>query len=79
MREIRLPVWREALLNFMSMMGFNLAYEALHKLRAMGQGISGMVIDSVGIGAIFALLIYIFERGKRGDARGSADSSHPAD
>jgi hypothetical protein len=78
MKEIRLPAWREALLNFMVMMGFNLAYEALHKLRAMGQGVSGMVIDSVGIAAIFAFLMYFFERGKSGDARENSDSTHSA-
>jgi len=61
MKEIRLPTWREALLNFMLMLGFNLAYEALHKLRAMGQIVSGMVIDSIGIAAIFALLMYFLE------------------
>jgi hypothetical protein len=66
MKEIRLPARREALLNFMVMLGFNLAYEALHKLRAMGQGVSGMVIDSIGIAAVFAVLMYFLERRRSG-------------
>jgi hypothetical protein len=39
MKEIRLPAWREAIVNFMTMLSANLIYEALHKLRELGQGV----------------------------------------
>ncbi len=64
MKEIKLPAWREAILNFMTMLSANLIYEALHKLRELGQGVSGMVFDSVAIAGLFALAMYAFRGGK---------------
>jgi hypothetical protein len=64
MKEIRLPAWRDAIVNFMTMLGANLIYEAVHKLRELGQGVSGMVFDSVAIAALFALAMYAFKGGK---------------
>ncbi len=65
MKEIRVPAWREALANFAIMLGTNLIYEALHKLHAMGQSVSGMVLDSVAIAVLFALFMYIFKGGQK--------------
>ena len=61
---IGLSVRREAILNFMTMLGANLIYEALHKLRELGQGVSGMVFDSLAIAGLFALGMYALKRGK---------------
>jgi hypothetical protein len=72
MKEIRLPAWREAIANFITMLGANLVYEALHKLRELGQGVSGMIFDSVAIAGLFALAMYGFKGGKE------TESSHDA-
>ena len=69
MSETKLPAWREALLNFVTMMGANLIYEAPHKLHKMGQGVSGMVFDSVAIAGLFALFMYAFKSDKGTDSR----------
>ncbi len=65
MKEIRLPAWREAIANFAIMLGTNLAYEALHKLREIGQNVSGMALDSVAIAVLFAVFMYIIKGGKK--------------
>jgi len=64
MRQSTLSAWREVLLSFMTMLAVNMLYEAVHKLRALGQSVSGMVIDSVGIATLFALLTYLVGRKK---------------
>ncbi|MGA1988433.1 MAG: hypothetical protein ABSG72_19350 [Candidatus Sulfotelmatobacter sp.] len=75
MKEIRLPAWREAIVNFMTMLSANLIYEALHKLRELGQGVSGMVFDSVAIAGLFALGMYAFKRGKETESSPNATPS----
>jgi hypothetical protein len=72
MKEIRLPAWRDAIVNFMTMLGANLIYEALHKLRELGQGASGMVFDSLAIAGLFALAMYAFKGSKETEGSDNA-------
>jgi hypothetical protein len=60
MRTIRIPRWREAALDFGVMSLAGLAFEGLHRLHLLGQSVSGMVVDSVGVAACYALLMHFF-------------------
>jgi hypothetical protein len=53
----RLPVWREALLSFFLFATLWIAWHALRDLHRAGQPISEIIIDGVGVGAIYTLLM----------------------
>lgn len=59
MAKTQLAAWRVLLPNFATMMGVNLAYEALHKLRVLGQNVTEIWINSLGIAALFAVAMWI--------------------
>jgi hypothetical protein len=47
------------LLNFTTIMGANLAYEALDKLGAPGQNVTEIWVDSAAIAGLFAAAVFI--------------------
>ena len=59
MAKTRLAAWRGLLVNFSTMMVVNLAYEALHKLRVLGQNVTEVWIDSAVIAALFAVALFV--------------------
>lgn len=68
MAEVRIPAWRQALWNFTFVSFGGLALEALHKLRSLGQNVTEMVIDAIGIAALFTVIMYAVDKGRETDA-----------
>jgi hypothetical protein len=58
-REI--PLWRTALFYFVTTSSLALCIHSLLKLRSMGQPVSGMILDDLGIAALFALMMTVRE------------------
>jgi hypothetical protein len=74
MAEIRLPAWRDVILNFTLMLAMNLAYEATHRLRALGRPVLGLLEDSLGIATLIALGMYFLAGSEEGPAQGRGSS-----
>jgi hypothetical protein len=53
---------RESLADFFWMFLGVLSYSALRKLHSTGQGVLEIVIDAIGISAIFSVLMYISKK-----------------
>ena len=58
-REI--PLWRVALFYFLTLSSVALAIHSLARLRALGQPLSGMIVDDLSIAALVALAMTIRE------------------
>lgn len=60
---------RDALSNFGAMLLVNLSYEGIHKLREIGQSVTGLWIDSVAIAALFTLFMFVWRMPRSSEGR----------
>ena len=74
MKTVRLSAGREAALNFGLMSLAGLAFEGLHRLHGLGQSVTGMVVDCLGVAAVYTLLMHIVRKEKEDDERVDKES-----
>jgi hypothetical protein len=58
----KLPAWREVLANFFLFATFYIGLSALWELHRAGQPIREIIIDGVGMAALYAPLVYLSRR-----------------
>jgi hypothetical protein len=57
MKRIRLPEWA---INFLLVFLVAISFSSLRRLHAAGQPILEIIVDTIGIAAIYAVLAHIF-------------------
>jgi hypothetical protein len=62
MKQVReIPLWRTALFYFVITSSLAIGIHSLLKLRSIGQPVSDMILDDLGIAALFALIMTVRE------------------